>query len=152
VQHLLFLQVAHAAKFVSASISSGMMPCCFLSTLDLLVLHGCPHRKHTLLLATLLLLGVAAAGVNAMSDQQQAAMMVPDDSYAGSSTFTRLAAKLRDIFGMDHFLPAHQGRACEHILAKVFVQPSFVVPMNYHFTVRWATQGVSTAELMQSSS
>lgn len=71
-----------------------------------------------------------------MSDQQQAAMMVADDSYAGSCTFTRLAAKLRDIFGMQHFLPAHQGRACEHILAKVFVEPGSVVPMNYHFTVR----------------
>ena len=30
------------------------------------------------------------SGVNAMSDQQLAAMMVADDSYAGSSTFTRL--------------------------------------------------------------
>jgi tryptophanase len=76
-----------------------------------------------------------------MSDQQQAAMMVADDSYAGSATFTRLAAKLRDIFGMEHFLPAHQGRACEHILAKVFVQPGYVVPMNYHFTVGRRGQG-----------
>jgi tryptophanase len=74
-----------------------------------------------------------------MSDQQQAAMMVADDAYAGSATFTRLAAVLRDIFGMEHFLPAHQGRACEHILAKVFVQPGYAVPMNYHFTVRPAT-------------
>ena len=31
------------------------------------------------------------SGVNAMSDQQMAAMMICDDSYAGSSTFTRLA-------------------------------------------------------------
>ncbi|WIA14817.1 hypothetical protein OEZ85_003299 [Tetradesmus obliquus] len=91
------------------------------------------------------------SGVNAMSDQQQAAMMVADDSYAGSSTFTRLAAKLRDIFGMQHFLPAHQGRACEHILAKVFVAPGSVVPMNYHFTTTKAhitVQGGTVEELV----
>ena len=74
------------------------------------------------------------SGVNAMSDRQQSAMMVADDSYAGSATYTRLADKLQDIFGMDYFLPAHQGRACENILAQTFVKPGTIVPMNYHFT------------------
>ncbi|NLX16427.1 MAG: tryptophanase [Ramlibacter sp.] len=74
------------------------------------------------------------SGVNAMSDRQQAAMMVADDSYAGSETYTRLASKLHEIFGMDYFLPAHQGRACENILAQTFVKPGTIVPMNYHFT------------------
>ena len=74
------------------------------------------------------------SGVNAMSDQQQAAMMVADDSYAGSTTYTRLENKLREIFGMHWFLPAHQGRACENILSQVLVSPGSVVPMNYHFT------------------
>lgn len=74
------------------------------------------------------------SGVNAMSDRQQAAMLVADDSYAGSETFTRLAGRLRTVFGMPHFLPTHQGRAAEHILAKVYVRPGDVVPMNYHFT------------------
>jgi len=72
--------------------------------------------------------------VNAMSDQQLAAMMVADDSYAGSATYTRLANKLRDIFGMNYFLPAHQGRACENILAQTLVKPGSVVAMNFHFT------------------
>lgn len=74
------------------------------------------------------------SGVNAMSDQQLAAMMVADDSYAGSATYTRLEEKLRDIFGMHYILPAHQGRACENILSQVLVTPGSVVPMNYHFT------------------
>lgn len=74
------------------------------------------------------------SGVNAMSDRQQAAMLIADDSYAGSATFTRLAAKLREIFAMDYFLPTHQGRAAENILAEVLVTPGSVVPMNYHFT------------------
>ncbi len=74
------------------------------------------------------------SGVNAMSDRQQAAMMVADDAYAGSATYTRMETKLHEIFGMDHFLPAHQGRACENILSQVLVSEGDVVPMNYHFT------------------
>lgn len=74
------------------------------------------------------------SGVNAMSDRQLWAMMQADDSYAGSETFTRLESKLQEIFGTKFFLPAHQGRACEHILAKMFVTPGSIVPMNYHFT------------------
>ncbi|MDR1833377.1 MAG: hypothetical protein LBQ92_01810, partial [Propionibacteriaceae bacterium] len=34
------------------------------------------------------------SGVNAMSDRQQAAMLLADDAYAGSATFSRLHAKL----------------------------------------------------------
>ncbi|MCL2787019.1 MAG: tryptophanase [Micrococcales bacterium] len=74
------------------------------------------------------------SGVNAMSDRQQAAMLVADDAYAGSETFTRLHDKLREIFAMEYFLPTHQGRAAEHILSRVYVRPGSVVPMNYHFT------------------
>ena len=74
------------------------------------------------------------SGVNAMSDQQLASMMTVDDAYAGSATFTRLADKLTEIFGTKYFLPAHQGRACEHILARVYVKPGMVVPTNFHFT------------------
>ena len=78
------------------------------------------------------------SGVNAMSDRQQATMMVADDSYAGSETYFRLENKVREIFGMDHFLPAHQGRACENIISQVLVKPGSIVPMNYHFTTTMA--------------
>ena len=74
------------------------------------------------------------SGVNAMSDQQMAAMMVCDDSYAGSATFTRLEDKVREIFGMEFFLPVHQGRAAENILAQTLVTPGSVALMNFHFT------------------
>lgn len=74
------------------------------------------------------------SGVNAMSDQQLSAMMVADDSYAGSATYEKLEAKLRELFGMHWILPTHQGRACENILAQVLVTPGSIVPMNYHFT------------------
>ena len=74
------------------------------------------------------------SGVNAMSDQQVAAMMVADDSYAGSATYYRLENKVNELFGTKYFLPAHQGRACESILAEAFIKRGDVVPMNYHFT------------------
>jgi len=82
------------------------------------------------------------SGVNAMSDRQQSAMMVADDSYAGSSTYNRLEAKIREIFGKEYFLPTHQGRACEHIIAKSLVKEGDVVPMNYHFTTTKAHIGL----------
>lgn len=74
------------------------------------------------------------SGVNAMSDRQEAAMLLADDSYAGSETFVRHEEKIREILGMHYVLPFHQGRACENLLAQVYVEPGFVVPMNYHFT------------------
>ena len=74
------------------------------------------------------------SGVNAMSQDQYAAMMQADDSYAGSETYYRLEAVLEDIFGMKYFLPAHQGRACENIIAQALVKPGLVTLMNYHFT------------------
>ncbi|MDR2589497.1 MAG: tryptophanase [Oscillospiraceae bacterium] len=74
------------------------------------------------------------SGVNAMSQEQYAAMMNADDSYAGSETYYRLEAVLKDIFAMEYFLPAHQGRACENIIARSLIKPGMVTIMNYHFT------------------
>lgn len=74
------------------------------------------------------------SGVNAMSDNQLAAMLRADDSYAGSETFYRLKKALDHVFDMEYFLPAHQGRACENIIARTFVKPGSVAFMNYHFT------------------
>lgn len=74
------------------------------------------------------------SGVNAMSDKMQAAMLEADDAYAGSETFYRMRDKLEEIFGIKYLLPAHQGRACENILAARFVKKDSCVIMNYHFT------------------
>ena len=74
------------------------------------------------------------SGVNAMSDNMQSAMLRADDAYAGSETFYRMQDKLEELFGMKFCLPAHQGRACENILATRFVKPGNCVIMNYHFT------------------
>jgi tyrosine phenol-lyase len=74
------------------------------------------------------------SGTNAMSDNQLAAMMVSDDAYAGSESFYKLASAIKDVLGFEYVLPVHQGRAAEHLLAKVYVKPGDIVPMNYHFT------------------
>ena len=91
------------------------------------------------------------SGVNAMSDKQLAAMMVSDDSYAGSESFTKLENKIKEIFGTEYFLPVHQGRAAENIISKVLVTPGSIVPMNYHFTtskVHVVVNGGSVDELI----
>lgn len=74
------------------------------------------------------------SGTNAMSDIQQSAMLIADDAYAGSESFFRLADSVSDTLGFRFTMPVHQGRAAEHLLAKVFVKPGDVVLMNYHFT------------------
>ncbi len=74
------------------------------------------------------------SGTNAMSDGQLAAMMVADDAYAGGESYYRLGEAIKEVLGFDYYMPVHQGRAAEHLLAKVFVKPGDVVPMNYHFT------------------
>lgn len=74
------------------------------------------------------------SGTNAMSDNQLAAMMVSDDAYAGCESYYKLLDAVKDVLRFEYLLPVHQGRAAEHLLAKVFVKPGDVVPMNYHFT------------------
>lgn len=74
------------------------------------------------------------SGTNAMSDNQVAAMSLADDSYAGSASYTKLEKAIQEVFNQKYFLPVHQGRAAEHIIAKTFCKPGTVVPMNYHFT------------------
>lgn len=73
------------------------------------------------------------SGTNAMSDNQLAAMMVADDAYAGSESFFKLAKVVKKVFGFEHTLPVHQGRAAEHLLVKVFLKAPQVVLTNYHF-------------------
>ena len=74
------------------------------------------------------------SGTNAMSDNQVASMLQADDAYAGSQSFYRMEAALRDVFGKHYVLPAHQGRAAENIVSQSFIKKGDVIPMNYHFT------------------
>ena len=74
------------------------------------------------------------SGVNAMSDNQFAAFLNADDAYAGSMTFYDFADAVKDVLGYQYVMNVHQGRAAEHLLAKIFGKPGGAVITNYHFT------------------
>jgi len=73
------------------------------------------------------------SGTGAMSTQQWAAMMLGDESYAGSKSWKKFEETVRKITNMKHILPTHQGRAAEGILAQTRVKKGDVVPNNSHF-------------------
>lgn len=73
------------------------------------------------------------SGTGALSAEQWAAMMVGDETYAGSRSFHRLEAVVRRVIGHPHFFPVHQGRAAERILARTMLSPGQVVLNNTHF-------------------
>ena len=73
------------------------------------------------------------SGTSAMSDKQWAAMMIGDESYAGSKSYYRFEEVVRDLTGLSHIIPTHQGRVAENLLFSSILKKGDVVPNNSHF-------------------
>jgi len=56
------------------------------------------------------------SGTSAMSVDQWAGIMKGDESYAGSKSWIKMEKAVKELTGMNHILPTHQGRAAERIL------------------------------------
>jgi tryptophanase len=73
------------------------------------------------------------SGTGALSVGQLGRMMMGDESYAGSRSFQRLAARFQELTGLPYLVPSHQGRGAERVLNAVLVRKGQVVPGNSHF-------------------
>ncbi len=73
------------------------------------------------------------SGTGAMSTKQWAAMMLGDESYAGSRSWKNFESTVKKITGIRHVFPTHQGRAAEAILAQTLIKKGNFIPNNSHF-------------------
>ncbi|MDP7561120.1 MAG: beta-eliminating lyase-related protein, partial [Planctomycetota bacterium] len=73
------------------------------------------------------------SGTSAMSQEQWAAVMRGDESYAGARSFFSFKKTVQDLTGMGHIIPVHQGRAAEKILFSIMGGEGKVIPANTHF-------------------
>jgi len=73
------------------------------------------------------------SGTGAMSDNQWSALMLGDESYAGSKSFLKLKETVQELLGFPFMLPTHQGRAAENVLFSAMIKQGDVIPGNAHF-------------------
>ncbi|MGD8578248.1 MAG: tryptophanase [Lysobacterales bacterium] len=91
------------------------------------------------------------SGTSSMSSRQWGALMVGDESYAGSPSFYRFEQAVKNLMPFDYVIPAHQGRAAESILFTVVANDTDAIPNNTHFDTTRANveaQGAEAVDLV----
>jgi len=73
------------------------------------------------------------SGTAAMSNNQWAALMLGDESYAGARSFRKFESTVRGIFGKKFVIPCHQGRVAENLIFSNALKKGQYVPNNTHF-------------------
>lgn len=74
------------------------------------------------------------SGTGSMSHFQWSALMIGDESYAGSSSYYRLEKVVKEITGYKYMMPAHQGRGAEQVVIPLLIKhPGMVFISNIHF-------------------
>lgn len=69
---------------------------------------------------------------SAINQFQWAALLIGDESYAGSRSFFRFKEVVTEITSYEYILPTHQGRGAENILTTL-IKPGTFIPGNMHF-------------------
>ncbi len=88
------------------------------------------------------------SGTSAMSQEQWAAMLRGDESYAGARSYDRFRKAIQGVTGLAHIIPCHQGRAAERMLFSLIGGAGKAVPGNTHFDTTRANIERSAAEAL----
>ncbi len=73
------------------------------------------------------------SGTGAMSQEQWAALMRGDETYASARSWFRFQEAVQRFTGMEHVIPVHQGRAAEKIVASTLLGEGDIVASNTLF-------------------